>query len=220
MTYAREERLALCALLDKLGPDQPTLCEGWRTGDLAAHLVLRERRPDAGLGMLGGPLAARTRRIQAQLKARTTYPRLIELIRSGPPRTSVFAIPGADAQANSVELFVHHEDVRRAQPGWEPRTLDAGMSELLWRRLRLARLMLRKAPVGVELARDDQPDGPPGRAAGPVRITAKARAPMVTVSGTPAELTLWTFGRTGVARVALAGSDPDVAALSAADWGI
>jgi hypothetical protein len=53
-----------------------------------------------------------------------------------------------------------------------------------------------------------------------VRITAKARAPMVTVTGTPAELTLWAFGRTGAAQVTLAGSDPDVAALTAASWGI
>ena len=217
VTYARDERLAMCALLKELGPNQPTLCEGWRTADLAAHLVLRERRPDAGLGVLGGPLAARTHRIQDHLASRTPFPRLIELIRTGPPRLSVFAIPGADAQANSVEFFVHHEDMRRAQPGWEPRALDPGLSELLWRRLRFARLMLRKAPVGVELARDDQPDG---AATGPVRIMAKARAPVVTVTGSPAELTMWAFGRTGAAQVGLAGSDPDVAALSAASWGI
>ncbi len=217
VTYARDERLAMCTLLEELGPNQPTLCAGWRTADLAAHLVLRERRPDAGLGVLGGPLAARTRRLQDQLAGRTPFPRLIELIRAGPPRLSLFAIPGADAQANSVEFFVHHEDIRRAQPGWAPRDLDPGLSELLWRRLRLARLMLRKAPVGVELARDDQPDG---AAAGPVRIMAKARAPVVTVTGSPAELTMWAFGRTAAARVALAGSDPDVAALAAASWGI
>jgi uncharacterized protein (TIGR03085 family) len=217
VTYARDERLAMCTLLKELGPNQPTLCAGWRTADLAAHLVLRERRPDAGLGVLGGPLAARTRRLQNQLAGRTPFPRLIELIRAGPPRLSLFAIPGADAQANSVEFFVHHEDIRRARPGWAPRDLDPGLSELLWRRLRLARLMLRKAPVGVELVRDDQPDG---AAAGPVRIMAKARAPVVTVTGSPAELTMWAFGRTAAARVTLTGSDPDVAALAAASWGI
>lgn len=212
MTYARDERLAICALLTEVGPDQPTLCEGWRTADLAAHLVLRERRPDAGLGVLGGPLAGRTRRMQRRLAARTSFGQLIELLRTGPPRLSPLAIPGADAQANTVEFFVHHEDIRRAQPGWEPRDLDAGLSELLWRRLRLARLMLRRAPVGLELVRDDEPPG------ARVRITAKARAPMVTVTGTPAELTMWAFGRTVTARVRLAGSDPDVAALTAARW--
>lgn len=43
VTYAREERAALAALLEDSGPDGPTLCEGWLTRDLAAHLVLRER---------------------------------------------------------------------------------------------------------------------------------------------------------------------------------
>ena len=42
---------------DETGPDGPTLCEGWQTRDLAAHLVLRERRPDAAAGVMGGPLA-------------------------------------------------------------------------------------------------------------------------------------------------------------------
>jgi uncharacterized protein (TIGR03085 family) len=217
VTYARDERLAVCALLDELGPNQPTLCAGWRTADLAAHLVLRERRPDAALGVMGGPLAGHTRRVQERLTERTPFPRLVEQIRTGPPRTSLFAIPGADARANSVEYFVHHEDVRRAQLGWEPRVLDEGLSDLLWRQLKMARLMLRKAPVGVELARDGDPR-PDGQGSAPIRITAKARAPMVTVTGTPAELTMWAFGRTSAARVRIDGSVPDVAALTSASW--
>jgi uncharacterized protein (TIGR03085 family) len=217
VTYAQDERLAVCALLDQVGPDQPTLCAGWRTVDLAAHLVLRERRPDASLGVMGGPLAGHTRKVQGKIAERTPYPQLIELIRTGPPRMSLFGIPGADARANSVEYFVHHEDVRRAQPDWEPRPLNDGMSDLLWRQLRLARLMLRRAPVGVELAREGEPR-PDGQDATPVRITAKARAPIVTVTGTPAELIMWAFGRTGAARVRLAGSDPDVAALTSDSW--
>jgi uncharacterized protein (TIGR03085 family) len=217
MTHARDERIALCALLDQAGPGEPTLCEGWRTLDLAAHLVLREHRPDAGAGLLGGPLARHTRRVQNALAGRTPYPRLVETIRNGPPRLSVFGIPGADDRINLVEYFVHHEDVRRARPGWEPRDLDPGLSEVLWNRLKMAKFVLRKAPVGVELARDDQPR--PG-AAGPhrVRITAKARTPVVTVTGAPAELTMWALGRTAAARVRLDGSEADVAVLSAASW--
>jgi uncharacterized protein (TIGR03085 family) len=223
VTYARDERLAVCTLLTEAGPDQPTLCAGWRTADLAAHLVLRERRPDASLGVMGGPLAGHTRRVQGKLTQRTPFLQLIELIRTGPPRLSVFGIPGADAWANSVEYFVHHEDVRRAQPGWEPRILDEGLSDLLWRQLRMARMMLRRAPVGVEFARegDPRPDGEgagPVRTTAPLRITAKARAPMVTVTGTPAELTMWAFGRTSAARVRMDGSAPDVAALASAHW--
>jgi uncharacterized protein (TIGR03085 family) len=215
VTYAPQERAALSELLTKLGPDQPTLCAGWKTLDLAAHLVLRERRPDASLGVLGGPLAGYTRKLQGRYASRNSFAELVELIRTGPPRVSLYAIPGADERANAIEFFVHREDIRRAQPGWEPRTVDPGLSEMLWQRLRLARLMLRRAPVGVELAREDDAwqEGDV-----PVRITAKARAPMVTVTGTPAELTMWVFGRTKAARVRLEGSDPDVAALASAGW--
>jgi len=214
VTFARDERLAVCDLLDKLGPDQPTLCAGWRTADLAAHLVLRERRPDAALGVMGGPLAGHTRTVQERLIRQAPFGRMVEQIRTGPPRASVFAIPGADARLNVVEYFVHHEDVRRAQPDWEPRDLDDELSDLLWRQLGRTRLMLRKAPVGVEFAREGQNGG----AGAPVRITAKRRAPMVTVTGAPAELMMWAFGRTQAAHVRLTGSDPDVAALASSRW--
>ena len=227
VTYARDERLAVCDLLDKLGPDQPTLCAGWRTADLAAHLVLRERRPDAALGVMGGPLAGHTRKVQDRLLGQEPFARMVERIRTGPPRASVFGIPGADARLNVVEYFVHHEDIRRAQPDWEPRELGAELSDLLWRQLGRTRLMLRKAPVGVEFAREGAGTGggtggagpgESGAAGAPVRITAKGRAPMVTVAGPPAELTMWAFGRAEAARVRLIGSDPDVAALASRRW--
>ena len=228
VTYARDERLAVCDLLDKLGPDQPTLCAGWRTADLAAHLVLRERRPDAALGVMGGPLAGHTRKVQDRLLGQEPFGRMVERIRTGPPRASVFAVPGADARLNVVEYFVHHEDIRRAQPDWEPRDLGADLSDLLWRQLGRTRLMLRKAPVGVEFAREGAGTGgggaggggagESGGAAAPVRITAKGRAPMVTVAGPPAELIMWAFGRAEAARVRLIGSDPDVAALASRRW--
>jgi uncharacterized protein (TIGR03085 family) len=213
LTHARDERTALCDLLTDFGPDQPTLCAGWQTGDLAAHLVLREHRPDAGAGVLGGPLAGYTRRVQDRLRARTPFPRLVELIRTGPPRLSMFGLPGMDERANLVEYLVHHEDVRRAQPDWQPRHIGPDVADELWGRLRLARLMLRGAPVGVELVRDDAPTA--GDGASRVRFTARARTPMVTVAGTPDELTLWTMGRTEAARVRMDGGDADIAALRA-----
>src|SRR5204862_228870 len=123
-------------------------------GDLAAHLVLRERRPDAAAGVAGGPLAGYTARVQQRIRSRIPFPDLVRIIRSGPPALSVMALPGMDERVNAVEFFVHHEDVRRGAPGWEPRTLGRGESDMLWHRLRMARFMLRKAPVGVELARD------------------------------------------------------------------
>lgn len=214
MSYATDERRALCALLDKTGPDAPTLCEGWTTGDLAAHLVLRERRPDAAAGVAGGPLAGYTARVQQRLKDRIPFADLVRMIRSGPPRLSVMALPGVDERANSVEYFVHHEDVRRGAPGWEPREISRGEADMLWHRLRLARFMLRKAPVGVELARDDIEDGD-----GPAyRITARNATPAVTVVGSPAELTLWVMGRRTAARVRMDGTEAAVSKLAGASW--
>jgi uncharacterized protein (TIGR03085 family) len=206
VSYSRDERLALAALLDETGPDAPTLCAGWLTRDLAAHLVLRERRPDAAAGVLGGPLAGHTARVQQRLGERLTYAQLVQAFRDGPPRLSPFALPGVDEQANTVEYFVHHEDVRRAAPGWEPRDSDRGFSEALWRRLKGTRLFLRKAPVGIELARDS------GQ---PYRVTVKNATPAVTVIGTPAELTMWAMGRTSAANVRFDGAEAAVAKLKA-----
>jgi uncharacterized protein (TIGR03085 family) len=206
VTYSRDERLALAALLEETGPDAPTLCAGWQTRDLAAHVVVRERRPDAALGMMGGPLAGYAARVQRGYLGRYSYPELIGIFRSGPPRLSPFAIPGADEAANTVEYFVHHEDVRRGAPGWTERELSPGLSEALWKRLKSSRLFLRGAPTGVALARADS------RAP---EIIAKHAADCVTVAGTPAELTLWSMGRVSVANVTFEGPGDAVARLRA-----
>jgi uncharacterized protein (TIGR03085 family) len=235
VTYSLDERLALAALLDQAGPDAPTLCAGWQTRDLAAHVVLRERRPDAGAGMIGGPFAGYTARLQRQYLDRYSYPELIELFKAGPPRLSPFAIPGFDELANTVEYFVHHEDVRRAGEGWTERQLPAGQSDALWKRLKGSRLFLRSAPTGIVFARADttgsanaesantesantasastaSADTAPADTA--TAIIAKNSTPSVTVSGSPAELTLWSMGRVSAAQVELSGPDEAVARLS------
>ena len=113
---------------------------------------------------------------------------------------------------------MHHEDVRRAQPDWQPRALGQPMTDLIWGELSRARLMLRKVPVGIEFARDDLAERPGEQPA--VRMTVRPRTPVVTVIGAPAELMLWTFGRTAAARVRLEGAEADVAALRQARWGV
>ena len=207
MTYAQEERAALAALLSETGPEAPTLCEGWQTRDLAAHLVLRERRPDAGAGVLGGPLAGYTARVQRGYLGRYSYEELIGLFKSGPPAMSLFGIPGADAAANTVEYFVHHEDVRRAADGWTERELPEGLADALWKRLKGARLFLRSAPTGIVLVRAGASGVPP--------IIAKNATPSVTVTGSPAELTLWSMGRVHAAHVTFDGPEEAVAKLTA-----
>lgn len=205
MTYSSAERLALSELLAETGPDAPTLCEGWRTRDLVAHLVLREHRPDAAAGVLGGPVARHTAHVQQRYLERYSYDQLIARFRAGPPRVSPLAVGRLEEAANTVEYFVHHEDVRRAAPAWEPRQLDEGLAEILWNRLKGARLFLRKAPVGIELARSD----------GSGRLSVKKGTPVVTVSGHPAELTLWSMGRAAASRVRLDGPEAAVSQLQA-----
>ena len=146
MSYSRDERLALSALLEETGPDAPTLCAGWTTGDLAAHLVLRERLPDAAAGVMGGPLARYTARVQSRMRQRIPFPELVAMFRSGPPRLSVMALPGMDERTNAVEYFVHHEDVRRAVPDWEPREIGRGQSRVLWHRLRTSAVDVAQGP--------------------------------------------------------------------------
>ncbi len=207
MTYAQDERAALAALLDETGPDGPTLCDGWQTRDLVAHLVLRERRPDAAAGVMGGPLAGHTARVQRQYLDRYSYPALIAMFQAGPPFLSPFAIPGADQAANTVEYFVHHEDVRRAVPDWAERELPAGLQDALWKRLKGARMFLRGAPTGIALVR-----APGGKAENVIEVLP---GPRVEVVGSPGELTLWSMGRARAAHITLRGRDDAVAKLGA-----
>ncbi len=196
-TFAKRERLLLADLLETAGPDAPTLCEGWRTRDLAAHVVVRERRPDAAGGALIKPLAARLDKVLQEYAAKP-YEELIQLIRTGPPRFSPFQLKQVDEAANTVEFYIHAEDVRRAQPDWAPRELDPVFQDALWSRLeRTARLLGRGVPTGLVLRR---PDGQ--------TAVAHRGTPVVTATGEPSELLLFAFGRQRVARVELEG-EPD-----------
>src|SRR5262245_54248525 len=137
MGVASAEREQLSDLFLEVGPDAPTLCEGWQTRDLAAHLVLRDRRPDASGGIMFPALAARTERVQAEYAAKP-WEELVELVRTGPPRWSPFSLGPVNDLVNGAEYFIHHEDVRRAVDGWEPRPADGTRDEALWRTLRFA----------------------------------------------------------------------------------
>ncbi|GGS53597.1 TIGR03085 family protein [Planobispora rosea] len=210
MTYARAERAELSDLFARVGPDAPTLCEGWTTFDLAAHLVLRERRPDAAGGIALAPLAGYTARVQESLKAKHGFDGLVELVRSGPG--GVYGlVPGLDAAVNTMEFFIHHEDVRRAQRVWEPRELPADLEDTFWKRLRMGRgLFLRRSPVGVVLH----------RIGGGVAVGGAENAPRVEVTGPAGELLLFCFGRQAQARVDLSGDDAAVARLMDAPLGV
>jgi uncharacterized protein (TIGR03085 family) len=201
-THAKRERLLLADLLEATGPDAPTLCEGWTTRDLAAHVVVRERRPDAAGGVLIKQLAPRLEKVMEEY-ATKPYEELIQLIRTGPPRFSPFQLKQVDEAANIVEFYVHTEDVRRAQPDWSPRELDPVFQNALWSRLeRTARLVARGVPTGLVLRR---PDGQ--------TAVAHRGAPVVTVTGEPSELLMFAFGRQNAAKVQVDGEADAIAKL-------
>ncbi|MFJ8080553.1 TIGR03085 family metal-binding protein [Streptomyces sp. NPDC096205] len=201
-TFAKRERLLLADLLETAGPDEPTLCEGWRTRDLAAHVVVRERRPDAAGGLLIKQLAPRLDKAMEEFTAKP-YEELIQLIRTGPPRFSPFNLKQLDEASNTIEFYVHTEDVRRAQPDWAPRELDPVFQDALWSRLeRTARLMGRGAPTGLVLRRPD------GRT-----VVARRGTPVVTVTGEPSELLLFLYGRQDAAKVDLEGDEAAITQL-------
>ncbi|WP_367323861.1 TIGR03085 family metal-binding protein [Streptomyces sp. HUAS ZL42] len=201
-TFAKRERLLLADLLETAGPDAPTLCEGWQTRDLAAHVVVRERRPDASAGILIKQLAPRLEKVMEEFTDKP-YEELIQLIRTGPPRFSPFQLKQIDEASNTIEFYVHTEDVRRAQPDWTPRELDPVFQDALWSRLeRTARLMGRGTPTGLVLRR------PNGQTA-----VAHRGTPVVTVTGEPSELLLFSYGRQSAAKVDLEGDDDAITKL-------
>jgi uncharacterized protein (TIGR03085 family) len=193
MGLASDERRALCELFDEVGPDVPTLCEGWQTRDLAAHLVLRDRRPDAAGGILIPALAARTERVQDSYAAKP-WAELVELVRTGPPVWSPFRLPGLADLVNGAEYFIHHEDVRRGRDGWQPRPPDAARDAALWRTAGMSgKMAFRRSPVGVALR---APDG--------TQVVLHKGPSTVTIAGEPGELLLTVFGR-DAARVEFEG---------------
>ncbi|PRC49056.1 TIGR03085 family protein, partial [Mycobacterium sp. ITM-2017-0098] len=135
-------------------------------------------------------------RVQNQVAASTDWDALLGKVADGPPLYSPFKL--LDPIANVAEMFIHHEDVRRAAPGWEPRPLDEQTLSALRRPVGLmARMTLRKAPARVVL-RTPQGDV----------LGSAGRGPEIAVIGDPGELLLFAAGREE-ARVTIDGA-PDL----------
>lgn len=207
MGWARTEKKALVDTFRRTEPDAPTLCQGWDAKRLLAHLVQREQDPLGGLGDIVGRAEPGQEKHLGRLAEPAATPEgwsgLIDRFVAGPPRWSPMS--WGSEQVNALEYVIHHEDVRRGAGAVEPRALPAAQAATVFRQLPLmARLKLRRSPVGVALAR-------PGGGSSVVRTGS----PAVTVTGEPVELALWVSGRRSAARVQLSGPPEAVEQLQA-----
>jgi uncharacterized protein (TIGR03085 family) len=199
-SISRVERAQLADLLAQLGPEQPTLCEGWTTHHLAAHLKIREGDPlDQARNILRADAS-----VEAAVAA-TDFDALVARIGAGPPLLSPFRLPRLESMLNSLEYFVHHEDVRRAQPDWKARQLPTWAQDQLWRgALGFCKLALRRVQVPVRLERSDTGE----------TADVKPGDDPVVLRGLPGEIVLYLFGRRAVADVELSGPEEAVATFT------
>lgn len=177
-SLAARERAALCDLALDVGPDAPTLCDPWTVRDLVTHLLVRERQPLLAGGILVPQLRGMTARAMKSL-ATVPYEELVERLREAPAH-----VRALDPIVNTLEFFVHHEDIRRATSGWEARALTVSDEVTLWRFLAVTgRGLVRPAGVPVTL-----------RAGSRSAVLRRGQAPVV-VNGAVSELALFLFGR-------------------------
>ena len=207
-SLARRERHALCDLALLLGEDAPTLCGEWTAKDLVTHLLVRENRPLGAAGIAVPALSGLADRAMARL-ARQDFAVLVEKLRD--PGLTPYALPPVERVANTMEYFVHHEDLRRGQAGWEPRDLDGADLDAVWRAVRLGGMALvRPAGVPVRVRRTDT---------GATATLRRGDDP-VTVEGPVPEVALFLFGRSQVRDLTFDGPPERVARLRGADLGL
>lgn len=204
----RRERDELCDLFLELGPDAPTLCEGWTALDLATHLVVRERSLRGAPGIVLGDrikrLARQTEAAQER-EARAGFEAVVDRVRSGPP----LVLRPLSGLINLNEYAIHHEDLRRAN-GLGPRSDRADLQDALWKQLgRMVRFVPgRPKKIGLVLAR---PDG---------TTIVSGQEPAARIAGEPMEVSLYLAGRGAHADVAITGDTEAIDALAAASFGL
>jgi uncharacterized protein (TIGR03085 family) len=204
--WAAHERAALVDVLADLGPDAPTLCAGWTTKDLAAHVYVRERRPDAAIGVLPlGPLTAYTERVMQSVLRVHGYDDIVQRLGTVAP---ILRVAHLDEAINTVEFFVHTEDVRRPN-GLPPREMPEAFERKIWSRLsKQGRMSFRRVKARVRLV---------PTVGDPVEFGS---GETVEVRGKPSELLLLAYNRKADAQVEFAGSRAAIDALQQARLGL
>jgi uncharacterized protein (TIGR03085 family) len=209
-THTIAERTALHDTLAEVGPEAPTLCTGWDTRMLLAHLIVRERSLVEQATRMRFPRAAHAaERALKDFAATHSYAAMLAAFDRGAPFWSPFALPPAREIANLLEYAIHHEDVRRVDPSARPRPLSLARQHAMFKRLRwFAHATMKDAPVPVELRWE----------AHSIRVGRGSDRAVVT--GDPLELALFAYGRQPVAVVEYSGDPVAVAAIRGAKLGV
>lgn len=213
---AAAERQALVAALREKGPAAATLCEGWATHDLAVHVVARDSRPHLVFGrelpVVGSKAQEQYRNIEG-----LSFAELVDRIEAGVPSWHPARSRAVDDMMNTLEFFVHTEDVLRGDDpsaGADDRSAGAdggleGSSALQPHRRRLSPSLQRR--LWKQVSRTLLMAAARKRRR---RITyispgygsvthGASRDPMISLQGAPSELVLWAFGRQSVAEVVM-----------------
>lgn len=209
MSFHGIDRAHLVDALEAAGPDAPTLCEGWLTRHLAAHVTLRESSPLEGarvaLPVLQGPAERSLESLAERSADPDGWARLLARVAAGPRGISPLAWGGD--KANLLELVTHTEDVRRGAGPAGPLERSPEHEDAIFDQLRLAaRLFYRRSEVGIVLV------VPGGRRARVRRPRDGART--VVVRGSVVDLLLHASGRGEAADVEVEGAAAEVAALA------
>jgi uncharacterized protein (TIGR03085 family) len=208
LPLVRRERHAFCDTALAVGPEAPTLCGGWTARDLVAHLLVRENSMVGAAGITFSPMAGLTERAMAKA-ARRPFADMVAKLHD--PGLTPYRLPGVERLTNTLEYLVHHEDLRRAQPGWQPRELPAADEDELWKLLPgAAKLASRRVDVPVVVRRSDRPGA---------EATVRRGDDPVVVTGKPSELVLFFFGRDQLRDVRFDGPPEAVSRLREADRG-
>lgn len=206
------ERRRFLATLRDLGPEVPTLCGDWTAADLAAHVAGGDMgagvpvfigRSLVARGALSGAWRARARSFEDRSRARLKR-RGFEWATSRLARTPPALLHrGRVAAVSLFEVWVHHEDLRRANGrGPDPARDHPELRACLDFLDRFLRAPLSEVTVVVIPAL-----GPfHSLGTGPHRMELR---------GSVGEAVLWLAGRQSVADVAVEGDQTELSRLVA-----
>jgi uncharacterized protein (TIGR03085 family) len=195
ISTASEQRKALVSALRSVTSDAPTLCQGWSAEELALHIVVRDSRPDLAVGQKLPLVGAKARNTLERLKA-GGYRALVDRVAAGPPPYFPQTLGPVDAAMNTLEFYIHTEDVLRAQPDFEMsqrREISEELRKRIWQHAALTFFVMAARKQNRRITFFSPGYGATTR--GP------ATAPLMMVHGTPEELTLWASGRADHAEV-------------------